>query len=369
MTAPFCGRYCDGQHPVDHEVSVTRVDKSLLIQGSSLESSLSWPFAQLKAQSLAEGTLYLHSSSDATLLVFHEISEAYQSLPGVNKDLSRSPRQKIGAIICLLLACMGLFLLSSKALDPIAHEIAHHISPQKERELFAPEVSLWESDPSACHKSPAADVLTRLGQSLSPEEQKLAPIDFVLVDWDLENAFALPGRRILITRGLLQRLETPEQLAAILAHEIGHVHLRHNLQTFVRHSLSAGIWGVLVGDFSGAFLLDPQLAQSLSQLAHSRELEKAADHFSAERLFAFQYDPQSLTQALELLEKKAEDERALSLHVGFGRVLERMEEWTSSHPSLTERKNLLASFIRPKVPKTALSQADWSILQKACRPE
>lgn len=49
------------------------------------------------------------------------------------------------------------------------------------------------------------------------------PVTIEVVDVGVPNAFALPGGHILVLRGLIDKVETPEQLAGVIAHELGHV--------------------------------------------------------------------------------------------------------------------------------------------------
>ena len=59
-----------------------------------------------------------------------------------------------------------------------------------------------------------------------------------VVDAPIVNAFALPGGYIVVYTGLIDKAETPEQLAGVIAHEMAHVTKRHGLQ---RVAQSAGV--------------------------------------------------------------------------------------------------------------------------------
>jgi len=79
----------------------------------------------------------------------------------------------------------------------------------------------------------ANNYLNLLGQSLavfSDRPETFGGYHFLLLDSDEVNAFAAPGGLILVTRGMLRCCENEDELAAVLAHEICHVEMKHGLQ-------------------------------------------------------------------------------------------------------------------------------------------
>jgi len=92
------------------------------------------------------------------------------------------------------------------------------------------------------------------------------------------NAFALPGGAIFVTRGLLDQVESENELAFVLAHELGHFHGRDHLRAAGRALLLGLALAALTGD-SGAEAL-PALVSTLTQLGFAREQELRADRFA-----------------------------------------------------------------------------------------
>jgi len=81
--------------------------------------------------------------------------------------------------------------------------------------------------------SKANNYLNALGQSLaifSGRPELFSGYYFLVLDSDEVNAFATPGGHVFITRGLLRCTQTEDQLAAVLAHEIGHIQLQHGIK-------------------------------------------------------------------------------------------------------------------------------------------
>lgn len=107
---------------------------------------------------------------------------------------------------------------------------------------------------------------------------------FYAVDSEAANAFASPGGKVYITTGLLDALESDEELEGILAHEIAHVELRHGYRQF-RSAQNAAAWGSLIAVMVGAYnqqvasfaTMVTELATNIVLSGHSRRYESEAD--------------------------------------------------------------------------------------------
>jgi predicted Zn-dependent protease len=76
------------------------------------------------------------------------------------------------------------------------------------------------------------------------------PWSFAVIEGESINAFAMPGGSVLVSHGLVRRLGSESELAAVLAHEIAHVVLRHQLQA-IQSSLNSDVWAGLGKDAAG----------------------------------------------------------------------------------------------------------------------
>ena len=140
---------------------------------------------------------------------------------------------------------------------------------------------------------------------------------FTVLDSPEANAFALPGGYIYINRGLLAYLNSEAELAAVLAHEIGHVTARHAVRRYTTATLT-GVVGAVVASQVGV-----QGAQDLANImgtavvrGYGRELELEADRFGAEYLARAGYDPSAMMDVLEILENQELFERQLAAKEG-----------------------------------------------------
>lgn len=164
--------------------------------------------------------------------------------------------------------------------------------------------------------------LQRFGDRL-----QLAPdfkIQYHVAQDDQVNAFALPGGHIVVYTGILDRMQDPGELAALLAHEGTHVQLRHSTRNVMRDLSGAAFLSLVIGDISALAALVAERADDLRGLAYSRSLESEADAVGMERMAANGVDPQGMIALLGLLEREAYD-----MPEGLA--------FLSSHPLTTER--------------------------------
>lgn len=118
------------------------------------------------------------------------------------------------------------------------------------------------------------------------------PLKFRVFNTGEANAFALPNGRIYVFRGMLEMTDTEDELAAVLAHEAGHVAGRHSLKQF-RLSLGIGLLADLLNldKRSEALQTVANVASILYQLGYSRQQERDADTYGLRLALLANYDP------------------------------------------------------------------------------
>lgn len=127
--------------------------------------------------------------------------------------------------------------------------------------------------------------------------------EVIVVDSPVVNAAALPGGIVVVYAGIVRTLETPEQMAAVLAHELVHVENRDATTLLAR---DVGI-AVLASAVSGGSETTAQsLLRSAIRLKYSRTAEDRADERCLELLDAAGIDPAAFAEALELIADAAE---------------------------------------------------------------
>lgn len=148
------------------------------------------------------------------------------------------------------------------------------------------------------------------------------PLEITVVKQREPNAFAIPGGFIVVHEPLLEMIQSPEELAALLGHEYGHLQLRHATRTLFRNLSGYLFVSILLGDVSGITAVVLENASSLRSLQYSRELEKEADLLGLQVLRANRLDPRGMVRLFERLKAQSKESEA---------------EFISSHPLLRSR--------------------------------
>ena len=103
------------------------------------------------------------------------------------------------------------------------------------------------------------------------------PIRVTVVKEDEVNAFALPGGHIVVFDKIIRQMKTKEELAALLAHEVAHVHYRHSLRNIFRSLAGYMFLSLLMNDINGIVTVLADNSNALANLTYSRDLETEAD--------------------------------------------------------------------------------------------
>ncbi len=138
------------------------------------------------------------------------------------------------------------------------------------------------------------------------------------------NALALPGGIIVITEEMVRASETTEEVLAVLAHEIGHVELRHTMTSVLQNSVVAVAAAAVTSDAASLSVAIAGIPALLAERKYSRTFETAADDYAFRLLKQKGYSPAAFASIMERLAKKDESEMGPFAYV-------------STHPATTER--------------------------------
>ncbi len=146
-------------------------------------------------------------------------------------------------------------------------------------------------------------MVNRIGQKLAAQSHRAnLSFTFTVLDSPEVNAFALPGGYVYITRGIMAYLNSEQELAGVLGHEIGHVTARHSVRQQTAQA-GAGVFGMIVavatGDANLAKASNYAGAALVSGYGRGHELE--ADRLGAEYLARINYDPESMLEVIGVL--------------------------------------------------------------------
>ncbi len=186
----------------------------------------------------------------------------------------------------------------------------------------------------------------RVGEKVvnnSAAKQAGYPFEFHLLrDPQTVNAFALPGGQVFITAGLLRRLNSEAQLAAVLGHESGHVVGRHAAEHLAKQQLGRSLVtavGVAASDDRGGGQQAALIAQAVNQvvgLRYGRSDELESDRLGFRFMTEAGYDPRGIVEVMQIL--------------GAARKGEAPPEFLSSHPHPENRVEKLQALIAQSFP-------------------
>ncbi len=175
------------------------------------------------------------------------------------------------------------------------------------------------------------EYVSRVGQKLTAVSDRRLPYDFVVLNHSTANAWALPGGKIAVTRGLLVELDNEAELAAVLAHEIVHAAARHGV-----HAKQRGLLGELVLIGAAVALKDSAYADvivgaggiglNLVNRQYGRDAERESDYYGMKYMREAGYD----TGAAVTLQEKF-------VALSESRESSWLEGLFASHPPSTER--------------------------------
>lgn len=138
------------------------------------------------------------------------------------------------------------------------------------------------------------------------------------------NALALPGGIIVITDDMVKAAKSTEEVLAVLAHEIGHVELRHAMRSVLQNSVVAAATAAVTSDAASLSVAVASLPAILAQTKYSREFETAADEYAFGLLKQKGYSPRAFASLMERLVKSDEKEMGAFAYI-------------STHPVTAER--------------------------------
>jgi beta-barrel assembly-enhancing protease len=181
--------------------------------------------------------------------------------------------------------------------------------------------------------------VNEVGQKLAAVSDRKLPYEFVVLNSSVPNAWALPGGKIAVNRGLLTELRSESELAAVLGHEIVHAAARHGAKAQERGVLfqagmAAATIGAAVGgadqNVAGLLIQGAGLGAQLVQMKYGRDQELEADQYGMKYMKTAGYDPWGAVTLQEAFVRLA-NEGGSAKQQGF------LEGLFASHPPSAER--------------------------------
>lgn len=246
--------------------------------------------------------------------------KAARSLPWYRRPSGKNGLRNTALLAAILTVLFGLYLL---IVPWLAAKMASRVSVKTEQQM-------GDAVYQALNMAHAEDA--RAGMLLNAffEEMKMPgnyDVRISVVNEGEVNAFALPGGRIIVYSGLLDRIRSYPALAALLCHEFVHVDSRHATRSIFRRMGSKLFLAMLFGSMSSVTSLLVDQADNLKFLSYSRKLETEADTRGMDLLLERRIDPRGYEELFQVLEASSTGGQ--------------LPEILASHPRTDKRKEKL----------------------------
>lgn len=350
-------------------VTVTRDGRGLSIDKATRGGTpMVWPLDRLRA--LADQsdkdrlTLTLFSETedetprDPARLVLKDaglISYLRASAPSLDKRDNR--RGTAGRIMSRLALAAGaialiLFVILPRMADFMAERMTLETEVRFGKSVMGQMERLLNNGGKgdlSCRNPKGVAALDAMLDRLTAGQGLKYDLELTVFNHSMVNAFAAPGGQMVIIRGLLDEAKTAEEVAGVLAHEIGHVEARDPTRLTLRAAGSAGILSVILGDVSGGTLIG-LVGDHLLRSAYTRDAEAAADAFGLKLLNDAGVSSEGLADFFQRIGKDDD-----------------LPEYLSSHPSSTGRADVARNNARDQANTTPiLTDAQWADLRAIC---
>jgi predicted Zn-dependent protease len=238
------------------------------------------------------------------------------------RELSR--RLKI--VLYFLAACIVIAWAGTVAMKAMVWSVVNRVPPEWEAEMGSNAMAELKTKLIFVEDTNYIGALTALAEPL----MRVVPggptnYTFHVVQEDEPNAFALPGGHIVVTTGLLELTDRPEELLAVIAHEIAHLTQKHHL----RKAIAAGgpflVFRMFVGHGGSMGMLAGFSALMIGQ-GFSQEYETEADDVGWNYLLKANVNPHGMIDLFRKLNAYQNNRKVLNIPQAF-----------RSHPALEKR--------------------------------
>lgn len=334
------GKYFDGKKPVSIPVNWEIRDNLLIMHVVETGARLpSWELNKCR-QDVDQNTAFVlkNTETDESLEINGDTSAFPKGLIKEQKVTFRTD-YFIGITLALVLTMFAFF----KSIPFLSKYVAQMVPYEQEQKL-SEHLKLSDlGDIKSCtpeKESKAA--FEKLMKRIYPIQKDDLPgfLRVEIVKFPVSNALTFPGGRIVIFDDVILNAKSPEELAGVIAHEIGHAKKRHIMQKIVSTLSMAAVFQFIGGDFSSALALDPSTVLSIGTLAFDRGMETEADQFAYDRLVEAKISPYDVAGFFERLSSNSDKYAILSSHPGDeSRIkLFRKKNDVKALPILTKRE-------------------------------
>ncbi len=365
MTTSGAGIFFDGVTSARHDVTVELTTAMLRIRAADGAVLAEWAYREIETLSAPDDVLRIGRIGDKVLARLEvrdpqlaaAIDERSITIDRSGRTERRMRRQ---VVFWSLAATVSLVAVAVFGVPAIATRLAPLVPYRIER-LLGDAV---DAQIRAMLDTKRAGAKFECGQGESEKDGRAAfarligeletaaalpvPLNAAVVRRSEANAFALPGGRIYVFEGLIDKSNTADELASVLAHEIGHVAHRDGTRSVLQAAGLSFLFGMLLGDFfgGGAVVI---ASKTILQSSYARGVEASADAYGGELMLRIGGDPHALATILARIARTTD---------GWVKIL-------LDHPE-TRARIAAINAVASGPTKPLLAPAQWAALKRIC---
>lgn len=347
----------DGETPVPKPVRITLGDAGLHFQSAAARRPEEWEFAMIDwdASRHINGQLRLKHGGDHDMWLIVNDPERAAAILAAKKIWARQNFRNfrhtrreasliLRATIITVLVCGTLWFSWPYLTAPLVALV-----PDSTSAWLGKTAQEALGMTKECRTPEGDAALQRLMRKLAGSDPRLRRAAAVVTKRNMVNALTLADDRILVTSAIIEQAGSSDEIAGILAHELGHVAHRHVL----RGAAAGVLIKLLMTAFTGSHGEILGYAHDLTALAHSRRFEAEADAAAVEYLRGAHISTQDFGAFFRRMGNDSPQGAAWARYL-------------SAHPPSAERE---AMMLQTPVshPQPAMPATDWQALQAICR--
>jgi beta-barrel assembly-enhancing protease len=353
--------YFDGKSARDRQVAISEGSGTLVFSGPDTPETI-WTIAGLHpVDPPSPGQPYrlTHDNNPGARLIIRDeafvkalVAKAPHLKGGYSKrDISHLFGWTIGGLATVAaLSYIVITLLPDMVANTLPDSWRNRVGHQMESSVV--------DNAKACSGKAGEEAIGAMIANLAEGRPDLPPIAVHVYDIPILNAFAVPGGNIIVTKELIDKAGGPDEVAGVLAHEIGHVAHKHPEAQLVRIAGMQVLASVFTGSNGGD--MTTNIAGLATLLSYSRKAEAEADAYARETLTKASIDPMGLKRFFEVIIKlEGEKKDSNGTLAALGNLF-------STHPGTEERIKEIQPLPAGATAKPSLTEEQWQALKKIC---
>jgi Zn-dependent protease with chaperone function len=361
------GVFFDGRISTRRDVRVTLAASALTIEDPEGRVLAEWPYEEIEGLPAPDNVLRLGRHGAARLERLTIADPAFAAAvdtraANVDRSGGLEHRQRLAVTGFSVLAVTALLMVAWFGVPAVAARVAPLLPVAVERKLGAAvdvqiRASLDTKRAGAAFecgtdaaKAEARAAFAKVARRLETAAALPQALRFTVVHRPESNALAIPGGQVYVFEGLIDAAHDADELAGVLAHEIGHVAHRDGTRAVLQGAGLSFLFGMVLGDFVGGGAV-VMAAKTVLQSSYSRDVEAAADVYG-----------------VGLMQKAGGDARALgAILARIGGATEPGMKILRDHPATAARVATIERLAPKGDGPAMLTPAEWTALRGICK--